>query len=114
MSATNLAEIASLEDRVDPAKTQGVQVDAENVQARAAKHLHEMQQALYKRTDHMFAMLLFAQWLGGILVACLISPLTWAGRISSVHIHIWTAVLGGAIIALPPILLAIKVPGRAI
>src|SRR5437763_17153844 len=62
----------------------------------------EQQQAIYKRTDRMFAGLMAIQWLAGIAAALWISPKTWAGSYSQTHIHVWAAVfLGGAISLFP-------------
>ena len=35
---------------------------------------------IFRQTDHLFAVLLLLEWLAAILVAVLISPLTWAGE----------------------------------
>ena len=68
-------------------------------------------QEIAVRTDRMFVGLLLFQWLVGIGVAYWISPRTWAGTHSSVHLHVWLAVfLGGAILAYP-LLMAWKRPG---
>ncbi len=72
------------------------------------------QQAIYQRTDRLFAALMVLQWLGGIAAALWISPRAWAGQISQPHIHVWAALfLGGAITSLP-VLLAWLWPGRTI
>jgi diguanylate cyclase (GGDEF)-like protein/PAS domain S-box-containing protein len=63
-------------------------------------------------TDQMFAGLLVFQWLAGIGLACWLSPRAWSGTISSVHPHIWAAlVLGGALISLP-LLMIWRSPGQ--
>ncbi|HZS35944.1 MAG TPA: hypothetical protein VFF06_03920 [Polyangia bacterium] len=63
-------------------------------------------------TDRLFARLLVAQWLIGILVALTFSPYGWSGRVKVVHQHVWIAVLlGGAIISLPLALVA-RQPGK--
>ena len=49
--------------------------------------------------------------MGGTIVALLISPLAWAGRSSTVHIHLWAALLLGGAIAAFPITLALARPG---
>ncbi|HVW00525.1 MAG TPA: ATP-binding protein, partial [Planctomycetaceae bacterium] len=70
------------------------------------------EQAVCRLTDRVFACLLFAQWLFGILLAAFVSPLTWAGTASGTHPHVWSAIfLGGAISSLP-IFLALRFPGR--
>jgi len=68
---------------------------------------------VYKRTDRMFAGLMTFQWLAGIATALIVSPKTWAGQISDVHIHVWAAIFLGGIITLFPVMLAILRPGEA-
>ncbi len=69
------------------------------------------QQQIYLRTDRMFAYLMAAQWLAGILFALWISPLTWDGTSSQTHIHVWAAVFLGGAISVFPALLAYFRPG---
>jgi two-component system, sensor histidine kinase and response regulator len=83
------------------------------IQDRAEFLLKEHQLAVYKRTDRMFAGLMTFQWLAGIVTALIVSPKTWAGQISNVHIHVWAAILLGGIITLFPVMLAILRPGQA-
>ncbi|HKR62197.1 MAG TPA: histidine kinase, partial [Thermoanaerobaculia bacterium] len=63
------------------------------------------------RVDRMFAVLLVVQYIAGIIGAWLVSPYAWAGKERVVHMHVWVAVIGGAGIALLPILMAIFRPG---
>jgi K+-sensing histidine kinase KdpD len=56
----------------------------------------------YAACDQMFAVLLFIEWLGGILTALMVSPSSWEGVTSSTHIHVVLSIwLGMAIIVLP-------------
>jgi two-component system sensor histidine kinase/response regulator len=73
---------------------------------------HAHQQAIYERTDRMFARLMGAQWIAGILFALWISPFAWYGRASTTHVHVWAAVFLGGAISLFPALLALFRPGR--
>ena len=58
----------------------------------------ELRQKVFVETDRMFAGLMALQWVCGIAAAWWLSPRTWDGAASQVHIHIWAAVfLGGAI-----------------
>jgi two-component system sensor histidine kinase/response regulator len=72
----------------------------------AAKNIfREHQQLIYKRTDRMFAGLMGLQWPAAIAIALWVSPRTWAGASSQVHLHVWAALLlGGAITIYPAIL----------
>lgn len=58
--------------------------------------------------------LLLAQWFVGIALAVWVSPLTWRGADSAVHQHVWTAILLGGLIALPPGLWALLRPSSAV
>ncbi len=50
----------------------------------------------------MFAGLMVVQWLAGIGVALWVTPHTWIGAVSSVHLHVLAAIfLGGAIAGFP-------------
>src|SRR5713101_6384778 len=73
----------------------------------------EHQQAVYKQTDRMFAVLMAIQWLAGIAAAYWISPKAWAGQSSHTHPHVWAALFLGGAICLFPILLALTRPGEA-
>ncbi|RZA08041.1 MAG: HAMP domain-containing histidine kinase [Proteobacteria bacterium] len=80
--------------------------------ARAKVLFTQHQQTIFRRTDRLFALLLFLEFFFGIAVAYFISPLTWAGGQSSVHVHVWAAIfLGGTIVSLP-IALALWNPGH--
>jgi signal transduction histidine kinase/DNA-binding response OmpR family regulator len=82
--------------------------------SRATELYNTHRQAIYRRTDRVFALLMVAQWLFGIIAALIISPRTWVGASSHLHPHVWAAVfLGGGISALP-IFLAVVKPGHAI
>jgi signal transduction histidine kinase len=79
---------------------------------RTAELLAEHQNAIYRRTDRMFAGLMLFQWLAGIAAAIWISPKTWIGTQSHIHFHVFAAVvIGGAITSLP-VWLAWKKPGH--
>jgi PAS domain S-box-containing protein len=67
-----------------------------------------------KRTDRMFAWLMAAQWLAGIMAALWISPRTWDGQQSQTHIHLWAAILLGGLISGFPILMAVIRPGTVL
>ncbi|MEA2625397.1 MAG: two-component system, sensor histidine kinase and response regulator [Candidatus Binatota bacterium] len=72
---------------------------------RASELFAEHEQAIFRRTDRVFAGILVLQWLAGIGAALWISPSTWAGSQSYTHVHVWAAIfLGGAITAFPVLL----------
>jgi two-component system sensor histidine kinase/response regulator len=75
---------------------------------------HQARQAIFRRTDRLFAWLLSLQWLACVLAAVWISPQTWIGTTAEIHVHVWAALfLGGAIVALP-IGFAVWNPGRCV
>lgn len=67
---------------------------------------------LARKTDRMFAGLFLFQWFLGISLAFLISPLTWTGNDSSIHIHVYAAIFLGGIAAALPIFLVVTAPGQ--
>lgn len=71
------------------------------------------QQQIFQQTDRMFAVLMTIQWLAGIAATLIISPKTWIGQTSNVHVHVWGAIFLGGIISVLPIGLAIFRPGYA-
>ncbi len=85
---------------------------AESLQPRVKTLYTEHQQAIFKRTDRMFAVLMAIQWIAGIAAALWISPKTWAGQYSQTHIHVWAALVLGGVISIFPIMLALKRPGE--
>src|SRR5688572_2909942 len=84
------------------------------LQQRAEQLFEDHRDRVYRRTDRVFAVLMVAQWVFAIVLALVVSPVAWAGRIESVHVHVYAAVfLGGAITSLPLALTLLK-PGRPI
>jgi len=82
--------------------------------ARAQVLFEDHKQRIYAEVDRMMAILMMVQWVFGIVAAVFISPLTWIGTSSQVHIHVYLAVfLGGALSAVP-IYLAYALPGAPI
>jgi signal transduction histidine kinase/CheY-like chemotaxis protein len=56
----------------------------------------------YRRVDRLFALLLPLQWIAAVIFAIWLSPYTWAGDSTAIHVHVWAAVgLGGLIISVP-------------
>jgi PAS domain S-box-containing protein len=67
-----------------------------------------------RRTDGLFAWLLVSQWLAAIGVALWISPQTWIGQTSALHIHVWAALILGGLTVSFPTYLAFHHAGKAI
>ncbi len=70
--------------------------------SRITELFREHQQAIYKSTDRMFAVLMTLQWIAGIVAAYLISPKTWIGSTSQTHIHVWAAMISRRRDQFPP------------
>jgi PAS domain S-box-containing protein len=68
----------------------------------------------YARTDRLFAVLMACQFLAGVVIASVVSPLAWRGTTASIHPHVWAAVLVGGAIAALPIRLARVAPGQPV
>lgn len=78
-----------------------------------AEHIYaDHQQRIYVQTDRMFAVLMVVQWMAGIVAALVVSPRTWIGQTSEIHLHVWAAVFLGGVISFFPIALAILRPGH--
>ncbi len=84
----------------------------EGIKNRAAALFAEQQQHIFRRTDRLFAGLMIFEWVAGIAAALLISPKTWRGSASEIHINLWASIfLGAAIISLP-VYLALRQSGK--
>src|SRR4051794_35568404 len=66
--------------------------DDESFQQRVKDLFAQHRRSIFERTDRMFAALMVVQWLAGIAAAVWLSPKTWAGPNSQIHIHVWLAV----------------------
>jgi signal transduction histidine kinase/DNA-binding response OmpR family regulator len=88
-----------------------IQATAETA-GRAATLFEEHQQAIYRRTDRNFLLLMPLQWLAAIALSLWISPLTWAGNASTIHPHVWTALILGGTVTVFPVMLALIQPGN--
>lgn len=87
-------------DRIEQLKSHGEV--AELISAKTQSIFDQLVHKNYADCDHMFAVLLFIEWLGGVLTALLVSPTSWEGVSASAHIHVMLSIwLGMAIIILP-------------
>jgi len=77
--------------------------------ARVQERFARYRQRTVAETDRMFTKLFIGQWLFAILIALVISPYAWEGRVRVVHMHVWIAIfLGGAIASFPVALTILK------
>ena len=77
----------------------------------AEKLFQQHWQEIIRNTDRLFGKLMLFQWIGGILIALFVSPLTWAGQSSAVHMHVWAAIFLGGVISVFPFCLTWLWPG---
>jgi len=75
-----------------------------------AELIQEQTNRIAWNTSRIFAVLMLLQWLGAMLTAAIVSPRTWSGSTSSVHLHVWTSVTLGGIITLLPVALGLLQP----
>lgn len=88
--------------------------DAVCLSARADTLLGDLQRRIYRRTDRMFAILMLIQWGAAIGGAIWLTPLTWSGTTSSIHPHLWMAIIAGGILCSLPLALACFMPGEKV
>ena len=87
---------------------------ADKTSPRACELFRQHQSRIYAQTSRMFAILMVVQWIAGIAAAVWVSPRTWVGTASHIHLHVWLAVfLGGAIMSFP-VFLALTRPSDAL
>jgi len=81
---------------------------------RADELFQQHRQEIYRNTDQLFARLMLFQWVAAIMIAMIISPRTWVGQSSYIHIHIWAAIFVGGAISMFPIWMTRAWPGTAL
>lgn len=79
---------------------------------RALEIFHAKKNEIAVNTDKMFAILFFLQWLTAIVFAVVISPKTWFGTNSTIHIHLIAAIFLGGSMAGGPIYFLLRYPGH--
>ncbi|HEY1170542.1 MAG TPA: response regulator [Verrucomicrobiae bacterium] len=85
---------------------------AQAVSQRAGQLFFEHQQSIIKHTDLLFAKLMVCQWFFALLLVFWISPSNWSGENSSIHPHVWAALILGGIVTVLPVALAKFQPGQ--
>ncbi|MCS6808498.1 MAG: hypothetical protein RML40_07815 [Bacteroidota bacterium] len=74
---------------------------ASRVEELFAESLH----GLHVQADRIFVRLLFIEWVVAIALALIVTPRTWIGGESSLHIHVLAAIVLGGLLALFPLFL---------
>ena len=88
------------------------QAATEAIVKRAEARYDTHRQEIFRTTDRTFAGLMIGQWLFAILVAMTYSPYGWQGKVKTVHMHVWVALILGAAITSLPVGLAWLRPGE--
>lgn len=84
----------------------------DDVHALADKYFRDSEQSISVRVDRFLAITLLLEWLGCVVLAIFVSPLTWAGDVSWTHPHIWGALVVGGLIASFPAFSGLTSPGN--
>lgn len=108
--ATRPGELALPESPVKAADAHREQRIAE----RAAALFRERRQHGLQRLDRAFVLLMAGQGAFAILVAVFFSPYGWAGKVKTVHFHVYLALFMGAALTVFPGALTLLNPGRAL
>ena len=82
-----------------------------DTERRAGELFARAQHAIHRKTDRWFAWLMGFQWLVGIVFALLVSPMVSHGPASRMS-FVWTAIVVGGLVSVPPALLGLFRPGR--
>ena len=93
----------TMDDRVDQA--------AQAIVGRAEERFQAHWMEIVSWTDRLFAKLMIGQWLFAIVIALVVSPYAWEGRVRTVHAHVWFAIFLGGAISVFPIALAVRRAG---
>jgi PAS domain S-box-containing protein len=78
---------------------------------RAEELFQQHRRQIFRQTDQLFARLMLFQWVACIIIALVVSPRTWEGGSSQIHIHVWSAILIGGAISLFPVWMTRVWPG---
>jgi len=60
----------------------------------------------------MFALLMLLQWVAAVIGTAWFTPTTWSGTSSTVHPHVWTAILFGGLLCALPVTFVVLTPGH--
>ncbi len=96
----------------DETKVTQASEDVRNhLEQRTAEIRKEHQDRHACQCDRLFVVLMLLQWAGAIILAISVSPRTWIGDVSYVHVHVWAAIVLGGLVSLAPIAMAVFFPG---
>ena len=84
----------------------------ESIGRRAEALFQEQDARIARDADRLFVVLMPVQWLVALVFALVVSPRSWEGVQSSVHVHVLTALVVGGAITILPVFLALKRTGQ--
>jgi hypothetical protein len=93
---------------------EGLESAAAAIVRRAQERFEAHRDRIFRSTDRLFAWLMLGQWVFAIVIALTFSPYAWEGKTRSVHVHVWTALVLGAIVSSLPVALALWRPGHVL
>ena len=79
--------------------------------AKTDAHFRDAVHSLWANTDRIFSWVLGIQWVALIAAGLIVSPMTWVGTESSVHVHLIAALVIGGIAVGPAVALCRLRPG---
>ncbi|WP_413558899.1 ATP-binding protein [Bdellovibrio sp. HCB209] len=82
--------------------------------SRTRELYNSMRQDVWVRTDKLFSYLMVAQWLFAIICATVITPRSYSGSVSSLHPHVWAALILGGLLTFLPCSFILLRPGETI
>src|SRR6185312_2419310 len=88
-------------------------MSAQNLEVRQRQVFATMLGKMAQLGDQMFGHLMIFQWIVSLAIALYMSPLSWAGRQSSLHPYVYAAFFLGGLFCGLPLLMIRRYPGRA-
>ncbi|MEM7228790.1 MAG: ATP-binding protein [Planctomycetota bacterium] len=88
-------------------------MDVQNIERATSLFESELDKSR-RHADRMFAVLMAIQFVGAVVAVLVLSPRTWIGAQSAVHVHVWATIGLGAVLALLPLVLVLTRPGAPI
>jgi hypothetical protein len=92
-------------------RTDVLSSSAEAIADRASERYQNHRAGIYVVTDRTFAALMLGQWMFAIVLAIVISPWAWEGKVKTDSMHVWAAFVLGGVLTAPPVVLAFLRPG---
>src|SRR5882762_5597915 len=84
----------------------------DTISARTVELFNEQHHNIIRHTDRLFAWLMVCQWVAAVAAALLISPRSWSGTQSGIHLHVFAAFILGGIITVVPVFMALTQAGK--